>query len=76
MRITFVATGPIIEGIPLAGQIRTSKGVTTFHPWAHAKDCTCTPEQTFTCTICGRRFGWCLGASDNMPEACDLCWHE
>lgn len=23
---------------------------------------------------CGRRFGYCIGGSDDMPGACDFCW--
>ena len=43
-------------------------------PWAHAGDCECAPWHTFVCAHCGRVVGWCLGADDNMPDACDFCW--
>lgn len=63
-----------IEGISLKGRI-TIRGLTlTYRPWAHAKGCRCTVEQTFTCGYCGRRMGWCMGAADNMVGACDFCW--
>lgn len=42
--------------------------------WPHAPGCECEGHETFTCERCGKRYGWCLGASDNMPEACDFCW--
>ena len=64
-----------IEGIPLAGRVVVvARGHKVYKPWAHLPDCDCKPEHTFTCAVCGRRVGWCLGASDNMPAACDFCW--
>lgn len=73
----------VIDGIPLKGRIgadavaaatrRADRRVWTL-PWAHAFACSCLPEQTFTCARCGRRVGYCLGASDNMSDACDFCW--
>jgi hypothetical protein len=61
---------------PFAGTLVREGGVgrLVVKPWMHARDCTCDVTQTFTCAHCGRRFGWCMGAADNMPEACDLCW--
>jgi hypothetical protein len=58
----------VIEGVSLRHEPRSGL------PWAHADGCGCDATQTFTCDRCGRRFGWCLGAHDNMPGACDFCW--
>jgi hypothetical protein len=57
----------MLSGIPLKGR---AGGL----PWAHNADCDCEAHHTFTCNRCGRRVGWCLGAADNMPSACDFCW--
>lgn len=59
----------VIEGISLKVSAR---GL----PWAHARRCLCTVDQTFTCNRCGRRFGWCLGVTDDLPGACDFCWAD
>ena len=59
-----------IDGIPLKGRWLSGRA----RPWAHNRGCSCQPHQTFTCDRCGRRVGWCLGAHDNMPGACDFCW--
>lgn len=42
----------------------------------HADVCDCKRGETFVCNVCKRRVGWCLGASDDMPDACDDCWYE
>lgn len=58
----------------LAHDIRS--GAVTMTPWPHLSGCTCDVTQTYTCERCGRRFGHCIGAADDMPEACDYCWYE
>ena len=69
-----------VEGVSLKGTRRRrwvgARLVETWLPWAHSPGCGCEPCQTYTCDRCGRRVGWCLGADDNMPGACDFCWHE
>ena len=42
--------------------------------WAHIPDCECAPEHTYTCQYCGRRFGWCIGGTDEIAPCCDFCW--
>lgn len=34
----------------------------------------CKCAHTFVCNVCGRVCGWCYGAADSMPRACDDCW--
>lgn len=43
-------------------------------PVAHSRGCECVAIHRFRCGVCGRVRGWCLGAADNMPNACDFCW--
>jgi hypothetical protein len=43
-------------------------------PVPHAHDCKCKVVHRFRCAICWRVRGWCLGAYDNLPDACDFCW--
>jgi hypothetical protein len=28
----------------------------------------------YTCERCRKLFGWCYGASDDLPDYCDDCW--
>lgn len=76
----------VIDGVSLKGRIRRGVppifvdglpcyGRRLLHkPWAHNPDCACEVHETFTCDQCGRRVGYCMGAHDNMPGACDFCW--
>jgi hypothetical protein len=43
-------------------------------PVAHEHGCSCKVVHRYKCGVCGRVRGWCLGAHDNMPQACDFCW--
>ncbi len=66
-----------IDGISLKGTVERvggRHGALVHKPWAHGKNCPCEAHETFTCDRCGRRVGYCLGAADNMPGACDFCW--
>ena len=69
-----IAAITMLDGVSLKSRPANRRSVAL--PWAHAFDCHCEAHQTFTCDRCGRRVGYCLGASDNMPEACDFCWRE
>lgn len=68
-----------IEGISLrySGRLvwRNGRPTVELRPWAHAPGCGCKLAETFTCDRCGRRVGFCLGCHDDMPGACDFCWH-
>jgi len=68
----------VIDSIPLKGRMRAVRTHRSWRldpiPWAHGKNCECEAHETFTCDRCGRRVGYCLGAHDNMPGACDFCW--
>jgi hypothetical protein len=66
-----------LDGISLKGSIQRPegrRGPLVHKPWAHNAPCPCEAHETFTCDRCGRRVGYCLGAHDNMPSACDFCW--
>ena len=67
-----------IDGVSLKGDwhcdVVDYRLVQVAKPWAHAPGCACDVTQTYTCDRCGRRVGYCLGCSDNMPGACDFCW--
>jgi hypothetical protein len=48
----------------------------------HAPDCAATIVSghfthgcggTYTCPLCEREFGWCIGAYDDTPALCDEC---
>jgi hypothetical protein len=49
-------------------------GTVIRHGVEHVDDCSCKVVHHFKCPHCKVRVGWCRGAYDNMPEACDMCW--
>jgi hypothetical protein len=68
-----------IDGISLKGQFVDRKrdngdSYEIALLWAHESGCDCEVTHTFTCSHCGRRFGWCLGGTGEMPDACNFCW--
>jgi hypothetical protein len=36
----------------------------------------CEPGAIFECKVCGRLMPYCMGADDDLPDACDDCWSK
>jgi|ETNvirnome_2_300_1030623.scaffolds.fasta_scaffold00700_8 hypothetical protein len=58
----------------ITGALRAKLRPTPFHQYDCEGPADCGGD--YVCAECRATVGWCFGAADDMPDACDACWVE